>query len=180
MDPHSVFCPNWDCPARGQLGKNNIRIHSQKEGRYRCQVCGRTFAARRGTTFYRLRTADETVTRVITLLAYGCPVTAIVQAFGSDERTVRAWWQRAGQHCQAVHAHLVTAQLLDLQQVQADEIRAKGRNLVIWMGMAIDASSRLWMAGVVSVRRDRELAERLLRYLPDNEIRGISVLLFQN
>src|SRR5258708_36857116 len=58
-------------------------------------------------------------------------------------------------------------------------IRAQGRHLVIWMGMAIDASSRLWMAGVVSVRRDRELAERLLRYLPDNEIRGISVLLFQ-
>ena len=33
------------------------------------------------------------------------------------------------------------------------------------MGMAIDASSRLWMAGVVSVRRDRELAERLLQHV---------------
>jgi len=31
--------------------------------------------------------------------------------------------------------------------------------------MAIDASSRLWMTGVVSVRRDRELAERLLQHV---------------
>src|SRR5439155_6601188 len=46
--------------------------------------------------------------------------------------------------------------------VQADEIRAKGRKMVVWMGLAIDATSRLWMAGVVSMRRDRELADRLL------------------
>ena len=42
-------------------------------------------------------------------------------------------------------------------------IRAKGRNLIAWMGMAIDATSRLWMAGVVSPRRDRDLADRLLQ-----------------
>jgi hypothetical protein len=41
-------------------------------------------------------------------------------------------------------------------------IRAKGRKLIAWMGMAIDATSRLWMAGVVSARRDRGLADRLL------------------
>jgi hypothetical protein len=38
----------------------------------------------------------------------------------------------------------------------------KGRNMVAWMGMAIDATSRLWMAGVVSIHRDRDLADRLL------------------
>ncbi len=41
-------------------------------------------------------------------------------------------------------------------------IRAKGRKLIAWMGMALDATSRLWMAGVVSTRRDRDLADRLL------------------
>ena len=41
-------------------------------------------------------------------------------------------------------------------------IRAKGRQLSAWMGMAIDATSRLWMAGVVSARRDRGVADRLL------------------
>jgi len=91
MDPQAVFCPNLDCPARGQLGKDNIRLHSRKEGRYRCQVCGRTFAARRGTTFYRLRTADETVTRVITLLAYTCTC-AQVQVWLPDSGHCAGVW----------------------------------------------------------------------------------------
>jgi hypothetical protein len=62
--------------------------------------------------------------------------------------------------------------------VQADEIRAKGRNLVIWMGIAIDATSRLWMAGVVSVRRDRELANRLLQQVRSCSqlVRGLAYL----
>ncbi len=35
--------------------------------------------------------------------------------------------------------------------------------MVAWMGMAIDATSRLGMAGVVSMHRDRDLADRLLQ-----------------
>ncbi len=35
--------------------------------------------------------------------------------------------------------------------------------MIAWMGMAIDASTRLWMAGVVSTRRDRALADGLLQ-----------------
>ncbi len=37
-----------------------------------------------------LRTDEETVQKVITLLAYGCPLQAIVRAFGLDEHTVAA------------------------------------------------------------------------------------------
>jgi len=33
---------------------------------------------------------------VIVLLAYDCPVQAIVKAFGLDERTVADWHSRAG------------------------------------------------------------------------------------
>jgi hypothetical protein len=45
-----------------------------------------------------LRTQTELVVIVVTLLAYGCPVQAIVHAYGLDERTVAAWQQRAGKH----------------------------------------------------------------------------------
>ena len=110
-----------------------------------------------------LRTPTELVVIVVSLLAYGCPIQAIVHAYGLDERTVADWQKRAGEHCQQVHHALVEQGKVKTHQVQADEIRAKGRKLVIWMGMAIDATSRLWMAGVVSVRRDRELANRLLQ-----------------
>jgi len=163
MNPHELFCPNLDCPARGQKGKDNLRLHSRKERRWRCRVCGRTFSVRKGTIHYRRRTEEETITQVVTLLARGCPVAAIVQAFGFDERTVSAWWQAAGQHCQAVHEQLVTAHPLDLQQVQADEIRVKTQRGVFWMALAIMVSTRLWLGGVVSARRDGDLIAALVQ-----------------
>jgi transposase-like protein len=109
-----------------------------------------------------LRTPTERVVIVVILLAYGCPVQAIVQAHGLDERTVAAWQKRAGKHCQQVHQALVEQGKVQAHHVQADEIRAKGRKMVAWMGLALDATSRLWMAGVVSLHRDRDLADRLL------------------
>ena len=56
--------------------------------------------------FYRLQTDPVIVIQVITLLAYGCPMQAIVQAFGLDERTIKGWHKRAGKDCQAVHEHI--------------------------------------------------------------------------
>jgi len=161
MNPHDIFCPNIDCPARGQIGKGNIGVHSRKEKRYICDVCGQSFTATNGTIFYRLRTEPKTVMLVIALLAYGCPIQAIVQAFGLDERTVRDWWQRAGKHCQKVHEHKVEEAQLDLQQVQADEIKVKKANGYFWMALAIMVSTRLWLGGVVSPHRDLDLIQAL-------------------
>ena len=110
-----------------------------------------------------LRSPSELVVIVVILLAYGCPLQAIVHAYGLDERTVAEWQKRAGKHCQQVHQAIVEQANVATPQVQADEMRAKGRKLVIWMGMALDASSRFWRAGVVSVNRDRHLADLLLQ-----------------
>ena len=65
---------------------------------------------------------------MVTFFGYGCLVQAIVHAFDLDERTVRSWHERAGQHCQAVHEKLAEQQHLDLQQVQADEIKVKAQD----------------------------------------------------
>jgi len=164
MDPQSVFCPNRECPASGQVGEGTIGTHSRKEQRFRCRVCGKTFAARAGTAFYRLRTAEETVTLVVTLLAHGCPLQAIVVAFGLDERTVRAWHTRAGAHCQRVQEHRVE-QPRDLGQVQADELWVKLQGLKVWMAMALQVSTRLWLGGVISAQRDRDLISTLIQKL---------------
>ena len=107
MDPATTCCPNLACPARGQTGQGNIGIHSRKEKRFLCTACHKTFSATKGTAFSRLRTAAETVALVVTLLAHGCPVQAIVAAFGCDERTVAAWWARSGRQGQAVQECLV-------------------------------------------------------------------------
>jgi transposase-like protein len=110
-----------------------------------------------------LRTPVELVMRVVILLSYGCPPQAIVHAYGLDERTVADWQQRAGKHCQQVHQAIVEQGKVDAQHVQADEIRVKGCKMIAWMGLAIDVSTRLWMAGVVSTQRDKALADRLLQ-----------------
>ena len=112
--------------------------------------------------FQGLRKPSELIVIVVTLLAFGCPVQAIVQAYGLDERTVASWRDRAGQQCQRVHQAVVEQGCLDLVHVQADEIRVKARGMVAWMGLAIMVSTRLWLGGVVSRTRDSSLADRLL------------------
>jgi IS1 family transposase len=61
-----------------------------------------------------------------------------------------------------VHEDQVMQANLDLEHVQADEIRVKGHRMIPWMAMAIMVSTRLWLGGVVSEHRDRALADRLL------------------
>lgn len=165
MDPRGQFCHNPDCPARGQVGQGNIGVHSQAEQRYMCHTCGRTFAATTGTTFYRLRTAAELVTLVLTLLSHGCPPQAIVAAFGLDERTVAAWLARAGGHCQQVHAHLVQRGQVDLQHVQADELWVKLVGQRIWMALALAVPARLWLGGAISPHRDLVLITGLVQQI---------------
>jgi transposase-like protein len=161
MNPQQIFCPNLACPARGQINRGNIGVHSQAEHRYICHECQKTFTTTKGTLFYRLRTDGRIVVQVLVLLAHGCPPQAIVQAFGLDERTVQTWWARAGQHCQQVHAHKVGAAQLDLQQVQADEIKVKTFLGTVWMALALMVSTRLWLGGAVSAHRDLALIQQV-------------------
>ena len=162
MDPQQVFCPNPECPARGQTGRGNIGVHSRREQRYICRVCTRTFAASTGTAYYGLRTPTTTVTLVVTLLAFGCPVQAIVVAFGLDERTVQDWQGRAGQHCEGVQAHLVQ-QPRDLGQVQADELRIQLQGRIVWLAMAVQVGTRLWLGAALSPQRNQALITALMQ-----------------
>src|SRR5712691_9545637 len=107
MDASQVFCPNLDCQARGKIGAGNIVIHGKTRARYRCKTCRKTFSAQAGTMFEGLRKPKVLIVIVVTLLAYGCPIQAIVQAFGLDERTVASWRDRAGNHCQEVQQAVV-------------------------------------------------------------------------
>jgi hypothetical protein len=113
--------------------------------------------------FEGLRKPTELIVIVVTLLAYGCPVQAIVKAFELDERTVASWRDRAGAQCQRVQEAVVQSGKLSLTHVQADEIRVKMRAGIMWMGLALLIESRLWLAGVVQPSRDRSLADRLLQ-----------------
>jgi hypothetical protein len=143
-------------------GQGHIRIHSRQHQRYQCKCCRQTFAATRDTPAYRLHTDLALVAIVLILLTHGCPLPAIIAAYGLDERTVAAWLARAGQHAQTVHEHLIQQERLDLGHVQADEIwvRCVGRKL--WMALALAVPTRLWLGGEISPTRDGALITRLI------------------
>jgi transposase-like protein len=162
MDPHQRFCHNTRCWAYGRVGEGHIVIHSQKERRYRCKRCSKTFSETKGTALYRMHKPHELVATVVMLLAYGCPVQAIVAAFGLDERTIARWQRESGHQCRRLHEHLVQAGGVLLSQVQADELRIRIVGGVLWLASALSVSSRLWLGGVVQIRRDRTLIRQLL------------------
>jgi transposase-like protein len=163
MDACNQFCPNVECWSRGQSGQGNIVSHGSKRPRYKCKTCGRTFSARAGTALEGIRKSEEDFIKVTTLLAYGTPTQAIVHAFKLDERTVADWRERAGMHCEAVHKEKIEQGMLDLINVQADEIWVKMKGTVVWVALAIMVSTRLWIAGEVSKKRDSDLTDNLMR-----------------
>jgi transposase-like protein len=160
MNSREVFCPNPDCPARGCAGEGTIHIHARIPLRYRCTVCQKTFSARAGTPFYRRSTDEAIITLVVTLIANGCPPAAIEAAFGLQRQTVRDWLDAAGAQCARIHQHLI-CQPRDLGAVQADEIRVKQQGGIVWVALALMSTTRLWLGGAVSRRRDGALIARL-------------------
>lgn len=163
MDASREFCLNDACPSRGKVGQGNIVIHDSSRGRFRCNVCKKTFNKRRGTALEGIRKPEELFVTVITLLSWGCPIQAIVHTYGLDERTVADWQLRAGLHCEKVHQEKIEKGNLDIKQAQVDEIRVKGRKKVMWMGLAIMAPTRFWIAGLVSETRDSNFTDELMQ-----------------
>ena len=94
---------------------------------------------------------------MVTLVANGCPLQAIVAAFALDERTVARWQREAGLQCKRLHEHLVEAGRVQLLQVQADEIQVKTVGGIYWLASALEVRSRLWVGGLISHSRDRHL-----------------------
>ena len=162
MDPQQQFCHHPACPARGQVGQGNSGGHSQQEQRYIGSTCRRTFAATTGPPFSRRHSAADVVTLVLVLLSHGCPLPAVVAAFGVEERTVPAWLARAGTPCAQVHEHLVRQGQVDLHHVQADELWVKLVGQRVWLARALAVPSRLWLGGVVSAQRDGGLIRPLV------------------
>jgi transposase-like protein len=158
LNPMLVTCPS--CQQ-----SQNIGIHSHQERRYKCHDCGRTFAETKGTMFYGLQYPMWVVLLVVTLLAHGCPVAAIVVAFHLDERTVLLWLHKAGLHAKTLQEQIVCAGHVELGQVQLDELCVTTQLGKVWVATAMSVFSRLFLWGEVSKTRDKALIERVLTHV---------------
>ncbi len=192
---------------RGLLGEETSLSTVGKINATAVKKCGGTFTETKGTVFYRLRTGQDHVSNMISLMKHGCPLQAIVATYGHDERTVCGWYARGGEHCRQVHEAIVGQGQIDIQHVQADELcvrtaklrtdelqgkerTAQDGHLIqskpeespavkvdgvvqcqeqqnsaqndrkinhMWMAMAMDVGTRLWLGGVVDVQRNKRL-----------------------
>ena len=157
MRPELVVCPKSDCGASDRIG-----VHSHTKRQYICHACGKTFAETTGTMLYDLKHPAWLILLVLALLAYGCPIPAIVMAFGLDERTVAAWQLKAGRHAKQVQQDVVCQGNVDLGQVQADELYTKTQVGAVWIATAMTVFSRLWIWGVIAWERDERLIDQVV------------------
>src|SRR5919112_1358450 len=171
LRPELAVCPNLSCAASGRIG-----IHSRSQRRYKCHACGTTFADTLGTPLYRLKAPLWVVRIVLTLLAFGCPIPAIVAAFGLDERTVTAWQQKAGHHARHVQDAVVCQGQVNLGQVQGDELYVKTQRGTVWMATAMTVFSRLFLWGAVAPRRDTTLIWQGVQQVRAGARRGQPIL----
>jgi len=158
LRPELAVCPNVRCGASGRIG-----VHSHAERRYKCHACGKTFADTVGTPLYGLKHPAWRVILVLALLAGGCPIPAIVFAFGLDERTVTDWQQKAGHHAKRVQAQVICQGQVELGQVQGDELYVKTQQGTVWMATAMSVFSRLFLWGVVAPARDTALITQVVQ-----------------
>ena len=158
LRPEFAVCPTPTCDATGRIG-----IHSHRERRYKCHQCGKTFAETVGTPLYGLKHPHQVVLTVLTLLAYGCPIPAIVAAFTLDERTVADWHLKAGQHAQAIQDQLVCQGQVDLGQVQGDELYVTTQRGTVWMATAMSVFARLFLWGAIAPHRDTALITQVVQ-----------------
>ena len=159
MRPELVVCPNSACDATGRIG-----VHSHKERRYICHACKGTFADTTGTMLYGLKHPIWLVLVVLTLVAYGCPIPAIVATFDLDERTVADWQLKAGRHAKTVQQQVVCQGQVDVGQVQADELYTKTQAGPVWIATAMTVFSRLWLWGTIGWQRDEALIEPVIEH----------------
>jgi transposase-like protein len=171
MRPERVVCPNSACGASGRIG-----VHSLQERRYKCHACGKTFSDTHGTPLYGLKQPLWVVVMVLTLLAGGCPIQAIVAAFGLDERTVAEWQCKAGQHAQAVQAQVVCQGQVDVGQVQGDELYVKTQHGAVWMATAMSVFSRLFLWGAIAPQRNTALITQVVAHVRAAARRGQPIL----
>jgi transposase-like protein len=103
-----LACPNPDCPAYGQRGAGNLRLHGWSGRGHRirclhCATCGTDFSERANTPLFGLRTSAETLVAIARHLAEGTGCRGTARLCGVGLNTVLRFTQRFGSHAERFH-----------------------------------------------------------------------------
>ncbi len=156
-------CLNKKCLDQQKFGEGNIIRHSKyttrqgRRRRYLCKTCEKTFCSTKGTPYYRLQKSRLDFDEVVHMTVEGVGISSISRIKRLSWNTISSWQDLA---CQAA-GEFNNQNLKDLEliELQADEICtfAGAKKKSIWIFVAIEVWSRIWISKVVGSRNYRNV-----------------------
>ncbi len=156
-------CQNEKCQDYRKLVEGNIIRHSMyktrqgRRRRYLCKTCKKTFCSTKGTPYYRLHKSRSDFDEVVHMTVEGVGISSISRIKRLSWNTISCWQYLA---CQAA-GEFNNQNLKDLEliELQADEICtfAGTKKKPMWIFVAIEVWSRIWISKVVGSRNYRNI-----------------------
>jgi IS1 family transposase/transposase-like protein len=175
-------CQNEKCQDHSKFGGGNIIRHSKyrtKQGRrrcYLCKTCKMTFCSTKGAPYYRLHKPRSVFDEVVQMTVEGVGISAISRVKRLAWNTIASWQHLA---CQAADTfNNCKLKGIELIELQADEIRtfAITKKKPVWIFVAIEVWSRLWISKVVGNRNYRNVKTLLNQVI--NSSRLVNLFIF--
>ena len=147
---HNYFCSNPDCyyylvsdeRIHALIGYGSHGKHESIRDLF-CQACESKFTIRKYTLLYRLKTLSGIVIMAMSLLILGIDVSALQEALGIHESTLRTWLTRSGAQSRKLHERFFRN--LSLGHIQLDELWAnlKEKEQAMWVWTVCDAKTKI-------------------------------------
>jgi IS1 family transposase len=143
-------CPNPDCyyylvtdeRIHALIGYGAHGKHERIPDLY-CQACKTKFTTRLWTILYRLKTLSKIIILSLSLLVLGMDASALQEALGIQESTLRTWLTRSGAQSRKLHERFFRD--LNLGQIQLDELWAnvKEKGQAMWVWTVCEAKTKI-------------------------------------
>ncbi len=169
-------CQNEKCQDHGKFGEGNINRHSKyktrqgRRRRYLCKTCEKTFCSTKGTPYYRLHKSRLDFDEVVQMTVEGVGISSISRIKHLAWNTIASWQYLA---CQvASEYNNLKLKGIQLIELQADEIRTfvGTKKKPMWIFVAIEVWSRLWISKVVGNRNYRNIKKLLNQVIDASRI----------
>ncbi len=165
-------CQNENCQDFRKYGEGNIIRHSKyktrqgRRRRYLCKSCKKTFCSTKGTSYYRLHKSRSDFDEVVQMTVEGVGISSISRIKCFSWNTISSWQYLACQAAGKFNDHKLKG--VELMELQADEIRTFSgtKKMAMWIFVAIEVWSRMWISKVVGSRNYRNI-KTLLNHVID-------------
>ena len=118
-----VACPNSECGCYNKFGlRNIIRYGKQRNNtqRYKCTLCGRSFARTINTPFFHKHLEKKEIISICKMLSEKTSFRAIARITNHHLDTIRAIADAVAKHCKKFNEYFI--QELKLTPVEVDEM----------------------------------------------------------